>query len=181
VAGQNDRQLLGAQQTLGGLMDPQAQIAAQSASLEAGLGRLFNEQINPGIMSDSIAAGGLGGGRQGVAQGVAAGQLGSVFAENFGNIVAGANNTAMQAANAQGGLAGQRLLNAQAPQQAGLDVLSQLASILGGPTVLSRSSGTTASQSQGRTGSTSRAVSQSNAQSRARGETKSGGFSFRLM
>lgn len=117
-----------------GLTDPQAQIDAQSASLQAGLGQLFREEINPAITSNAIAAGGLGGGRQGVAQGVAAGQLGQAFTQGLGDITARANQQALGAANSLGGQAGAMTGAAMA----GFDPLSRLAAIIGAPTVLNK-------------------------------------------
>lgn len=119
------------------LMNPQAQIAAQSASLQAGLGQLFREEINPAITSRAVAAGGLGGGRQGVAQGVAAGQLGQAYTQGLGDITARANQTALGAASVAPQLADARYRASVQPTMAGLDPLARLAQILGAPTVLS--------------------------------------------
>lgn len=88
--------------TLKGLMDPSAQVAAQSRSLKTGLSNLFAEELNPAIRGNAIAAGGFGGGRQGVAQGQAVGQIADSYREGLGDIVAGAN---AQAAGAAGGYA----------------------------------------------------------------------------
>lgn len=135
------------------LTDPNAQIAAQTKSLQSGLGRLFREEINPGIESSAISAGGLGGGRQGVAQGVATGQLASAYTEGVGDIVARANQTATSAGAILPQLTQSLLQSRLAPQTAGMDVLGQLSQILGSPTVLQRSradataSGSSAAQS----------------------------------
>lgn len=145
-----------------GLTDPGAQIAAQSQSLQAGLGQLFSEQINPAITSNAIAAGGLGGGRQGVAQGVAAGQLGQAYTQGLGDIVARANQTALGAATALPGIADARYRAEVQPTVAGLDPLARLSQILGAPTILQTSS--------------------SRAEDRARSSTRSqsAGFEFGL-
>lgn len=119
------------------LANPQAQIAAQSASLQSGLGQLFREEINPAITSRAIAAGGLGGGRQGVAQGVAAGQLGQAYTQGLGDIVANANRTALGAASATPALADARFRAGIQTAGGGLDQLARLAAILGSPAILS--------------------------------------------
>jgi len=130
--------LQGAVSNLGAMTNPQAQIDAQTSSLQSGLGRLFREEINPQLTSDAILAGGLGGGRQGVAQGVAAGQLASAYTEGVGDIVARANQNATAAAGILPGVTQGLLQSRLAPQTAGLDVLAQLSGILGSPTILQR-------------------------------------------
>ncbi len=158
---QNDKLLQGAAGSLTSLSDPSSQIAAQSASLQAGLGDLFQNEINPAIKSEAVLAGGLGGGRQGVAQGVAAGELADAFTQGYGDIVARANNQAMNAANSIPGLTQAMMGNSMSPYGAGLDVLGQLSSVLGQQNILSKSSG--ANRSSSRNGS--QAVSQSNSKS----------------
>ena len=183
AAQQNQPGLTNAMGTAAGLMDPSAQIEAQSAALQSGLGSLFRNEINPGIESEAIAAGGLGGGRQGVAQGVAAGQLGDAFTQGYGDIVGRANQQALGAAGMMPGLANANMQNALQPMMAGLDIQSQLANILGGPTILSRNTSRAggASNQYSRSGSQSTALGQSNSQSRTKGKTKSGGFGFSLL
>lgn len=126
----------------GAFANPQAQIDAQSRSLESGLGRLFSEQINPNIRTDAIAAGGMGGGRQGVAEGVAAGQLADTYAQSLGDITARANSQALQATAMQGALAGQYAGMPGQLAASSFGPLAAYASILGAPTLLpySRSS-----------------------------------------
>lgn len=136
-----------AMQALGGLTDPSAQIAAQSASLQQGLGQMWNEQLLPGIESNAIAAGGYGGGRQGVAQAQAAGQLGQAFTQGYGDIVARANQQALAAASAMPGAAQGYMQNQVYPTTAGFDPLARLAAILGSPTVLQQSQGTSSGSS----------------------------------
>lgn len=130
------------------LSDPRQQIATQTSALQAGLGQMFREEINPAITSAAVAAGGLGGGRQGVAQGVAAGQLGQAYAQGLGDITANANRTALGAASAVPGLADARYRAEVAPVSAGLDPLTQLAAILGNPAILSRAQDQTRSESE---------------------------------
>ncbi len=155
----------GAANTLQGLADPSAQIAAQSASLQAGLGDLFQNEINPAIKSEAVLAGGLGGGRQGVAQGVAAGELADAFTQGYGDIVARANNQAMSAANSMPGLTQAMMGNSQSPYGAGLDILGQLSGVLGQQNILSKSAGANRSASQNGSQAFGRSSSNSKAQS----------------
>lgn len=156
----NAPHLQGGMQNLSGLMDTQGQIGAQTASLQSGLAQLFNEQMMPGIQSNSMMAGGFGGGRQGVAEGVGMGQIGQAFTQGLGDIVARANQTALGAGGMMPGMAQGLFANAIAPTTAGLDPLAQLAQIIGSPTLLSQS------------------AQQSSGQSTSSGS--SGGFSFGL-
>jgi hypothetical protein len=124
-----------------GLTNPQAQIDAQAASLQSGLGDLFRNEINPAIQTNAIAAGGFGGGRQGVAEGVAAGQLANAYTQGYGDIVGRANQTALGASGMMPGMM-QGLYDTETlPSMAGFDPLTTLAAILGSPTVLGKSSG----------------------------------------
>lgn len=125
-----------------GLSDPSAQIAAQEKSLSTGLGNLFSQQINPAISSQAIGAGGFGGSRQGVAQGQAIGQLGQAYTEGLGDITARANNQALQAQGMGiGSLPGMFDLG-MAGYNSQWSPLQQYAGLLGGPTVLTQSAGT---------------------------------------
>lgn len=162
VANRLDAGFQTATRNLTGLTDPSAQIRAQTSSLKSGLGSLFRDEINPALETSAIAAGGLGGGRQGVAQGVATGQLADAFTQGVGDIVAGANNTAIGAAGQLPQLSQGWLQSVLAGQTGGLDVMGRLASILGSPTILNRS--TSGGQSLATTGSS----------------TKSGGKNFSL-
>ncbi|MFT3973156.1 MAG: hypothetical protein QM699_06825 [Amaricoccus sp.] len=158
------------------LTDPTKQIAAQAASLKAGLGDLFRTEINPAIRTDAIGAGGFGGGRQGVAEGVAAGQLADTYAASLGDITANANNTALSAANQAGSL-GSIIQNlGMLPTTAGLGQLSTLASILGDPTVLQQALAT--STSKGGSTSKSGATSQGGSQNWSKAGEQHFGFSF---
>ncbi len=129
-------------QGLLGMGDPTAQIQAQTASLQSGLGQLFREEINPAIQSNAISTGGFGGGRQGVAQGVAAGQMANAFTQGVGDITARANQTAM---GALGMLPGFSQAYTQA-QSAGMNPFLQLAQILGRPVTLQEQSSTSESE-----------------------------------
>ncbi|MCP4823969.1 MAG: hypothetical protein GY892_07600 [Shimia sp.] len=149
------------------LMDPNAQIAAQTSSLQSGLGDLFRNEINPAIQSNAMMAGGLGGGRQGVAQGVAAGELSDTYASAVGDIVARANAQAQGAVNSAPGLGQANLANRGAAAGYNMNQLGQFSSILGGPTVLQQS------QQMGRQGSSSFGTSRAGSQSIAEGYTKS--------
>lgn len=124
---------------ISGLTDTQEQIDAQSASLQAGLGQLFREEINPAIQTEAVGAGQFGGGRQGVAEGVATGQLADAYTKGYGDIVARANQTATAAGSLMPQLAQAAYNTYQAPRTAGLDVLAQYADVLGAPIVLQRS------------------------------------------
>lgn len=171
--------LQGTFQNLQGLTDPSQTIATQSQALQQGLGNLFNNEILPGIKGDAIASGGFGGGRQGVAEGVATGQLANSFTSGLADITSAANSQALQASQQLGTL-GQGIMGlSQAGQTAGMDILSQLAGILGGPTVLqqSESAGTTGSQSTGLTGSQSTGAtgSQSSGSSSSSGQGTASG------
>lgn len=132
--------MLNAFNNVSGLTDPTAQITAMSNSLQAGLGDLFRNQINPAIEGSAINTGGFGGGRMGVAQGVATGQLANAFTQGYGDIVADANRQSMGAAGMLPGLAMGAIDNSMAGSNAGLDILQRLGAILGNPTVLSRGS-----------------------------------------
>ena len=124
---------------LGGLADPTAQIAAQEASLSAGLGNLFRNEINPAIESNNIAAGGLGGGRQGVAQDVATGQLANAYTEGLGQITANANQQAGMAGQALGNLGQLTFGMGSQGAMGALTPLQMLSQIIGSPTVLGNS------------------------------------------
>lgn len=110
-------QMQGAQNTLGGMQggynvdpsgtfgrmqnpgtDPMMGVYARQ------LGQNFNEQIMPGLRSQGVAAGGLGGSRQGIAEGLAAGRVGQQL-QDFGAQLYGQNqDRALQAAQSYGGL-----------------------------------------------------------------------------
>jgi len=136
TAGMNSPFLQSAMNTTNQLMDPRAQIATQSASLQSGLGDLFQNEINPAIKSNAVGMGGLGGGRQGVAQGVATGQLANAYTQGLGDITARANAQAGSAASMMPGLTDAMMNNTMAGQLGGYAPLQQLAQILGNPAIL---------------------------------------------
>ncbi len=111
----------------------------QIGQLGANLGQMFQQQVLPGIRRGAIGAGMAGGGRQGVAEGVAAGQLGQAFASGATDIMANAQMQRIAAAQAGIGGLGQIMGVAGAPWTAQYNPLMQFASILGAPTVLSKS------------------------------------------
>lgn len=129
------------------LTNPQAQIDAETSSLQAGLGQMFREEINPAISGGAIGAGGFGGARHGVAQGVAAGQMGQAFAQGRGDIVGRARSTALGAGSLLPTIAAAMQGQGQAPMVAQQDWLQRLAGILGGPTVVGNSSSNASSGS----------------------------------
>lgn len=134
--------------SLTGIMDSSAQIAAQEQSLSAGLSSLFADELMPQIQSDALAAGGFGGGRQGVAEGEAVGQIADAYTAGLGDIHASANANAVAAGQTMPGMVSSLFDAYTAPTVAGLDALSRLASILGTPTVLSSSAGESGSETQ---------------------------------
>lgn len=125
--------------TLAGMTDQSANVAAQTAQLQAGLGDMWNKQMLPQIAGQSVGSGAFGGARQGVAQGEAAGQLASAFTQGLSGIQNSASANALNAARALPGYAGGMGQLAVAPYQAGLDQLKGFGAILGGPTVLGQS------------------------------------------
>ncbi len=116
------------------------------------LGSFFNEQLLPGITTQAAGGGQLGGGRQGVAQGVATEEVGNQFTRGAtalragdiaardaaastlsGNAIMGAQ-TAFQGMGAMAGIADMGFSAGMAPYE-------RLAAIMGGPTVLGSSYG----------------------------------------
>lgn len=170
-------------------------------ALKQDAGSLFTEQLNPAIVSRSVAGGTLGGSRQGVAQGVAQAATAKDFMSKAAELryadiaskdaMAGdiAMNSLAAANTGLGSLPG--LLDVfERGQNAELGTYSALSSILGGPTVLSQSessdfSSSTAqsiaeafSRSFGETSSTSESESTSTA--RSRGKSRGYNFGFGL-
>ena len=129
-----------ARDRVAGLGDPSGQIAAQDASLQEGLGQLFRNEIAPSIQGNAIAAGGLGGGRQGVAEGQAAGDIASAYAQARGDIVARANQGALQANSMIPGLNQSIAGSAGNAFSGGMDMLGMFGQLLGQPQVLSQGS-----------------------------------------
>ena len=128
------------------------------AALGEDLGQFFNEELLPGITSQAVGGGQLGGGRQGVAQGKAVESVGREFRRGALDI---RNADLRRRQEAAGQLSAQRL----SASQAGLTGVQQqfdlanaatltpfspfqtLASILGGPTVLTQQQSTSSASS----------------------------------
>jgi len=97
-------------------------LGEQIGALGEDIGRFFNEQILPGITSEAVAGGSLGGGRQGVAEGFAADTAGREFQRGATSLRAADIQARDQAAATLGQ---QRIAGAQA----GLGGLGGLAGI----------------------------------------------------
>ena len=110
---------------------------AQIGQLSQGLGRLFQQQIMPGIQSTFGQAGQLGGSRQALALGQAGEGLGQAFTGGALDILGNSSQLALQAN--QAGLGGLGSVFGQG-QNATFGSLPGLAGLLGDPTVLSKSS-----------------------------------------
>lgn len=140
------------------------------------LSNFFNEELLPGITSKAVDGGQLGGGRQGVAQGKAISEVGKQFtrgsvALRSADITARDNAAATLSGNsisgASVGLGGLGPLEGVADLgfSAGIAPYERLAAILGGPTVLSSSSSSSADWA--------RALSQSYGESTAKSKSSS--------
>jgi len=134
----------------------QGLINQQVGQLGADLGRSFNQQVLPGIRRDATAVGALGGSRQGVAEGIAGQGFADAFGRGVTDIYSADAQRSQQAATAGGGLLAQGLLGGMANMPGMFDVgmgqftggfapLGMFAQMLGGPTVLDKSSGRTRS------------------------------------
>lgn len=156
--------------------------ADQVSQLKTDIGKLFNEELLPGITSDAVAGGQLGGGRQGVAEGKALEAAAEAF--KTGSLDIRATNQAQLDALAAG-VAGRGIQGAQvgltglsdvagiAEMGFGADLRGAqlLSGILGGPTVL----GESASQSTGFSSAEdfARAFSESFGRSISQGQSQS--------
>jgi hypothetical protein len=196
----------GEQYLAGRITGEGSELDAQIAGLESDLGRFFGETLLPQIQGDAIAAGQLGGGRQGVAQGAAMQTVGREFQTGVTNlrtselaarmaaatslagiqttkagVAAGAAGTGLASLAAQYGLA-------DAGAMASLSPYMALASILGGPAVLtdseassfdvSASDASSSDVSGSQSTSTSRASSDSRSFESSTSKSKSAGFSL---
>lgn len=129
---------------------PNTALEGNLQALRENLGRLFSEEINPAITNEAIAGGQLGGGRQGVAQGLGARAIAEQFTQGAASLISDDQMQRDAAAGKLGDLLGsgastglgalQSLLGIGMEGQTNLGPLSQLAQILGGPTVLGQSS-----------------------------------------
>jgi len=136
----------GFMQTLQGLANPQAQIAAQDASLKSGMTDIL-KGAQFGNANAAMRQGAFGGSRQGVMDGAAAGEVAKAYQQGYGDIVARAN---AQAGNASmGGLGSLQNLGMLQGNMA-WNPMQQFASLLGDPTVLQKamSGGLSTDQSQ---------------------------------
>jgi len=119
---------------------------AQIGQLGTGLGRLFQQQIMPGIQSTFAGAGQLGGDRQALALGQAGEGLGQAFTSGALDLLGNSTNSAIQA----GGVGLANLQNVFGAGNAGVfGSLPGLASLLGPPTVLGGGGSSSGSQSGG--------------------------------
>lgn len=147
-------------------------LAAQLQELKANTGDLFNEQLLPGITARAVGSGNLGGGREGVAQGLAIKDAAKAYSTGAASLIASsqAQKDQIAAQVASNSLASAQTGLSALPQlfdlmtsgnNAELGVYSNLASILGGPTVL----GASQSTSQNTGYSTARSLSEALARS----------------
>lgn len=171
--------------------------AEQIDQLQTDIGKLFQEELLPGITSEAVAGGQLGGGRQGVAQTGATEAAAEAFTRGsldirqqnqaqLDELAAGVASRNIQ--GAQVGLAGGDSLAALAELGFGADFRSiqMLAEVFGGPQTLteSLSSGIAEdfarsfSDSFGRSRSREGAESQSTSFTESRGSSKSAGIGF---
>lgn len=119
----------------------------QIKALGTDLGNFYNQELLPGINSDAVAGGQLGGGRQGVAQGLAATGVAQQFASGSASLRASDQAQRLQAALGLGnqtgaaGIAGLQGITplmdlANTGYNAKFSPLLTLAQILGNPTIL---------------------------------------------
>lgn len=171
------------------LTGPDAAAQAQIDTLREESGRLFNEQLMPGITSRGVSTGTLGGSRQRVAVGQAAGEVGRGFTSGVAQILANSQSARDSIAATLGGqsitaagvgLSGiPNILSAsQAGANANLSPYMALADILGGPTVLTESTQSAQATSEDIATAISNAYSQSFGTSQSTSKGKSVGLSF---
>lgn len=140
----------------GRLSSNNAVLNEQIGGLGEDIGQFFNQQILPGIQSEAIAGGGLGGSRQGIAEGMAAQTAGREFQRGATTLRAGdiqaRDNAAIalgqnRVSGAQAGLGGLGSVAGIADFGFGADLapFERLSALLGGQTVLGSSQGATSS------------------------------------
>ena len=133
------------------------------AALGEDLGQFFNEELLPGITSEAVGGGQLGGGRQGVAQGKAIESVGREFRRGSLDIrnrdlrertEAARTLSAQRLSASQAGLAGvqSRFDLANAATLTPFSPFLTLAQILGDPTTLTQSQSSSKSKSLAVTG-----------------------------
>lgn len=130
------------------------------AALSEDLGQFFNEELLPGITSEAVGGGQLGGGRQGVAQGKAVESVGREFRRGSLEIRnqdlrqrqdAARTLSAQRLSASQAGLTGaqQQFDLANAATNAPFSPFLTLAQILGSPTTLTESESSSKSKNLG--------------------------------
>jgi hypothetical protein len=156
------------------------QLQEQIGQLGTDIGDFFRTQVNPTITGNAVAAGALGGGRQGVAQGAAANAAAKQFASGASQLRA-ADLASRDAAAATLGTSRISAATGALSQLPGLFGIAQgganaplspyaaLASILGGPTVLSQSQATSEDIAQALSSAFSEDFSKSQATSKGKG------------
>ncbi len=162
-------------------------LGEQISSLGEDIGQFFNQQILPGISSEAIAGGGLGGGRQGVAEGIAAQDAGREFQRGATSLRAADIQQRDQAA----ALLGQQRLEGANIGLGGLSGLAgiadfgfgaelapfeRLSAILGGPTVVGEASSFSSAEDFARAFASSFGASQAQNQSTSEGVAARIGF-----
>jgi hypothetical protein len=169
---------------------PDTAAQSQIDTLRTEYGRLFDEQLMPGITSRGVSTGTLGGSRQSVSIGKAAGEVGRGFSGGVAQILAnsqaardaaalGLNASKTQAASAGLNALPSVLGLAGAGFNAGVSPYLSLAQIMGGPTVLSESGSQSSSEDIAM--AISEAMAQSYGTSQSTSESKGKSFNFGFM
>lgn len=159
--------------------------------LQEDVGRLFEEELLPGVTSEAIAGGQLGGGRQGVAQQGAIREASEAFRRGAVDIRTrnqaqldelAAGVAARDIQGAQVGLAGLPGLAGIVEMGFGAELapMERLAALLGGPTVLTESESAGMQDAMDFARAFSRSFGQSTDMSRSRTESTSSSRSFGL-
>jgi hypothetical protein len=162
-------------------------LGEQIGALGEDIGKFFTEQILPGISSESIAGGSLGGGRQGVAEGIAGGEAARQFSQGATALrssdiaardAAAATLGEQRIAAAGTGLSQLGSLAGIADFGFGADLapFDRLSAILGGPTVLGESSSFSSAEDFARAFSSSFGASRSTTSSQSKGKAAKIGF-----
>lgn len=148
-------------QFLSGLISGEGGLVDENiAALSEDLGQFFNEELLPGITSEAVGGGQLGGGRQGVAQGKAVESIGREFRRGSLEIRnadlrqrqdAAKTLSAQRLTASQAGLTGaqQQFDLANAATLAPFSPFLTLSQILGAPTTLTQSQSSSKSKSLG--------------------------------
>lgn len=162
---------------------------AELGALKTSLGDFFSEQLVPGITSEGVSTGTLGGSRDAIARAQAAKAVAGQFSQGAAQILSGSQAQRDQAATQLAGIQGQNAATglsalsslyglAQGGAYAGLSPYEALAQIMGGPTVLSTSQSNEISQalsdSFGQQGSQSYGFNFGTGSSESTGSSKGG-------